>query len=218
LIDIVQTNYVAGQSKSVKYKISASTYFNLKYLRAYIALLQNRNDIAEKEFLALKKEYSEYFKANRPSMGKESPEKILLTGSKKWTDLKSLPPALTNYVEGLTQWLSPEGLYRIKSGLQYQIALGHETERLKKFQKFVEEPGYIADVSALRLAHAQSIGKNLLAAAHLAEKNMDSLTLKTELGRLEIVWLNRTQGIRSMDEVLENYKSQTRAAEEYLDK
>lgn len=219
LLDVLAGNYESAQRLGNQ-KISDSTYYRARYLRAYLALADKRTEGAATAFSDLKSDYEKNLIVIKPTLSSEDILNNIRETNQKWTDINNLPDELTEQLGLISEWEGAEVRKDFEAKIFYQMALTREINRARRFQNELtgESAGYLKSLESLQAITWNEFAMRYDDTLKKLSKDLDTLKIKAELGRLEIVWLRRAEGARSLDEVIENYRQETRSADEFMEK
>jgi hypothetical protein len=212
LLDVIITTYETGlgQNRSV----SPAMYFRIRYLQAYIELIENNVQKATGQFEALEQAISVYIKPKIEQLAKARDiAKKIASENSKWIDMKAMPEDVRTFLETSSDWTDSASRKRIERLIGLQFSLTRELARLQSEKDF---SGYVAAVRSLEITNAKNLEAELVSAARATAKAMRVLKIKSDLGRIEIKWVERTQGVRSIDELLESYKGEVDEVEDHF--
>ena len=223
LIDVLKANYESAQKSSLNLKISSATYYKARYLEAYIILVQQRTEAATGLFSELQRDYSKY-----PLLKRDANVGIYLNNSKmaaflKGQDIKS--SNFRNFQENvslvmpvISDWVTPELKAQLEKEIKLETAYSFELDRTSKFKSQFNDT--LTDYPALTQKLWESTLPQVLKKYALVNTKLNQginvLSLKAELGKLEITWMARAQGTRSLDEVTDDYISKINVINELM--
>jgi hypothetical protein len=100
------------------------------------------------------------------------------------------------------------------------MALTRELNRTYRFQSLLtgDVVNYQKDIRDLQDKSWKVFAARYDGTLTKLAKDLETLKIKAELGRLEIVWLKRAEGVRSIDEVIDNYRQSARYIDEFIEK
>lgn len=212
LLDVILTTYETGlgQARSV----SPGMYFRARYLQSYIELVENNVAQATSQFEALEQAISQYMKPQIEELlkARDIANKIA-SENVKWIDMKAMPADVQRFLEVIGDWTDASVRKKIDRLISLQFSLAREKARFATESEF---SGYAQTVAKLESANLKDLGSELVSAARASAKAMRVLKIKSDLGRIEIKWVERTQGVRSIDELLESYKREVDEVEDHL--
>lgn len=220
IVDIITAQYHGQNSRSATLDVPPSLYYRLRYLRAYIALVQKQGDEAVAEFIDLRKDFDYFFKRTQKQLKPEKALKLLAKNSGAWADIKGLPRFVRDQLQQLENWSGPAAVSKLLNGIKYRMALGHELRRTKNHRGAIQKVwrGYPRLIKKLSQSQWKDLRKTYdLEVSRLAQK-INTLSLKAEMGRLEVIWLGRAQGARTVDEIISGYNSQVEFISDYFEK
>ena len=191
-------------------KVSPTLYYRTKYLKAYLALIEQRQEGASNEFSQLKGSFDQFSKSIKTNL---TPEKVLKDLAPKGvSEIKELPPYLEVQMSYLSEWLGADVALGFEKEIRFQVALNKEMEKMNILPK-----PYSSQLNLLKAQSFKLFSHQYSAILVKLNKSLETLSLKAELGRLDVFWLNHTEGARNLDEVIENYKQTTKSFENYIE-
>lgn len=212
LLDVIITTYETGLGKNRA--VSAAMYFRARYLQAYIELVENNVAKATGQFDALEQAISGYMKPQIENFLKARDfAKRIVTENSNWIDLKAIPQEIQDFLSAVGDWTDPATRKKMERAIELQLSLSKEKRRFQGEKEF--EP-YLQTVLALEAGQSKDLETLMVSAARAAAKAIRVLKIKSDLGRIEIKWVERTQGVRSIDELLETYRREVAEVEDHL--
>ncbi len=215
LLDVLISSFESPKKTSSDLNISSTLYYRSRYLKAYLALLEQRPEGASNEFSQLKGDYDKFLKQGFSEFNLTALTSNF-SSSNGLADMKSLPPLVENQTNYMADWLGAEISLDFQSDARFQVAVNKEINRMKKLNS-KESTGYLAGLLNLKMKSYKNFEMRDSKSIIKLQRAMETLSLKAELGRLDVFWLNRAQGARTLDEVIESYKQSTRSVESYTD-
>ncbi len=211
------TSYFTGQD--IKNQIyGADVYFRTKYLQAFIELISENREKAKELFVSLKEQVQKFKKDNlvKPIHSSSSKKKLL--------NLKTYSQLLTAEYDFITKlrgavdtWSTVGDLKQLDRNLRYLIALNTEIETLRKLKRR-ELASHLSQMRKLQSLQVDHIVAIMDQQAFETKRNIEAVEFKATMGQVENFWANRTEGKRTLAEVLESYKAEIAEVEEYLGK
>jgi len=218
LADVLINNYESIDRRVKNLRVSANLYFKMRYLRAYIALLQKRLPESESFFSSLKTDYEKYQKSLSPPLEQSRVVQELKTSLEKWGDPRSYSSSAAKTLDVVEQWRGADARRGLERLFKFQMALARESSRLQDIGATSPEiMAYKRKIESLKQAHWKNIERAYQPLLSSTQRILDAFALKADLGRLEIVWLNRADGIRNLDQAVENYREQVGAVDDFLE-
>ena len=156
----------------------------------------------------------------RPTLQSETSLSAIKEGNEKWTDIGNLPEGLNEQLDLISQWEGAEVRKNFENQIYYQMALTREIARTEKYKPELtgDSADYAKNLKLIQDKTWKEFADQFQGMMKKLSKDIETLKVKAELGRLEIVWLKRAEGARSLDEVIDNYRQEARAADEFLEK
>lgn len=215
LLDVIISTYESPQKIESDLKISPSHYYRSRYLKAYLALLEQRPEGAANEFSQLKGDYDKFLSAFKKEKIEEELKKIQ-TAPIVSSEIKTVAPLVGARLNFFEEWLGAEVGEFYNKQFKMQTALNNELLRMQRVLGD-ESKNYISDLDALKKKSFEKLEKEYVQTLEKLAQSMSTLSLKCELGRLDVFWLNRAQGARNLEEVIDSYKQTTKSIENYVD-
>lgn len=212
----ILVSYFTGQD--VKNQMfGADVYFRAKYLQAYIELISQNRDKAREMFAALKTEIQKFKKENfKIQIPKDT--KVKLAQIKTYSQfLNKEYKFISSFRTFMSTWSAVEDQKNLDKELRYLVALNAEVERMKKI-KNSNLYDYIDIIEKAQKAQLNLVYESMEAYLKLSRRNIDSIEFKANMGQVENFWAARTEGKRTLAEVLDAYKKEVTYVEEYLGK
>jgi tetratricopeptide (TPR) repeat protein len=217
LLDVLVGNYETKKRAMFDLKITPTVYYRARYLRAYLALVEQRPEGAVNEFLDLKNDYDKFLSKNKPGMDIVSTLQLIRDGNQDWTDIRYIPPVIIKQLDLIGEWMGPEVRETFKRDILLQMGLTREVQRMARAKDEVTEDAYVDDLEQLQDTSWRLFVNRYTRVLKKTEQNMSTLSLKAEVGRLEVIWLGRAQGARNLDEVIDNYGQSVRAIDDFIE-
>jgi tetratricopeptide (TPR) repeat protein len=210
-------SYFTGQD--VKDQIfGADLYFRIKYLQAYIELISQNRDKSQQLFADLKLEIQRFRKENLSKVIIPSDTAKKLSRLKSYAQLLSKDYAyIAKFRSFMNTWSTVGENKGVDDELRYLIAINSEMDTVRKLKSRTFSHYY----KRLRVTQKLQI-RMLIASMEQAlkesKRNIDSLEFKANMGQIENFWAARTEGKRTLSEVLDAYKREVTLVEDHLGK
>ncbi len=217
LLDVIIGNYEGIQKSGSYLKISSSNYFQSRYLKAYLSLVEAREDGAASEFSDLRRDIDNFSKKQIAFLDAKESLTQIHSSNIKWAGLKELPLKVREQLKLVGEWIGPDIQKTLESDLLFQLSLSRELARSTVLKKD-ELPTYLSTIDKLKNRTWEKFSKKYKENIDRLGQGFRALSLKAELGRMEIIWMARSQGARNMDEVLENYQQRIRSLDEFMER
>jgi len=81
-----------------------------------------------------------------------------------------------------------------------------------------EFSAYLSKLKAIQRLQARVVYEEMVQSMGQAKRNIDSIEFKANMGQVENFWAARTEGKRTLAEVLDTYKKEVTHVEDYLGK
>lgn len=212
LSDVLMASY-ASTSQVGNMKVPASYYFQTKYLRAYIELLELQQEVASQSFISLKSEYEDFVKKLRGELVASKATNLFKNEIHKWPDVRTFPPVIETQLAAIGDWMGPDLRLDMERLILQQVALSQESKRTRTYSvAFMGQlESYPAKIDRLKGFNLAVLTKKYESNVSRLNKALNGLTLKTEMARLEVAWMGRAQGARTMDDIIESYRQEVGA-------
>jgi hypothetical protein len=208
-------SYFTSQNQSNQI-FGADLYFRTKYLQSYIELISENREKARDMFSSLKAEIQKFKKTNFAKMT------IPKNMDEQLKNLSSTLPLLSNNFEYLRKfrefignWGATDNIKQLDNHVRNLVALNQELRTLA-FLRNGEFDGYARKVKKLRAAEIAWIHKSMFSYFSIAKRNIESLEFKANMGQVENFWADRTEGKRTLADVLEAYKNEVSYVEDRI--
>lgn len=199
-IDVVLSSY--SDFSDDKAEISQREYFNLRYLRAYLGIVQSgASDVAREMDLALGDLNSA---RKRSKLTPKEIDKIISEMSKakrSWRDLKRDNSDFRELVSFLGNWGSHYKNQNVIQKMKYHLALSFESKRLKVFS----DKAYRADIKRIFDINKSAIKADIIRAYAETREAMNGFELRIQLAKYKTDVLQATKGVRSLEQAKEIY-------------
>ncbi len=215
-------SYFTGQD--VKKQIfGADVYFRAKYLQAYIELISENRDRSRDLFAGLRVEIQKFKKYNiskNSSKGIAIPKDTLI----KLSQLKTYSQLLNKeydfigkFRSFMSTWSSVEDSKNLDADVRYLVAINSEIDTVRRL-KSAELVDYLKKLKVTQKLQAQVVYLTMEQSLQQSRRNIDSIEFKANMGQVENFWAARTEGKRTLAEVLDSYKREITMVEDYLGK
>lgn len=210
-------SYFTGQD--VKNQIfGADVYFRVKYLQAYIELISQNREISRELFASLKTEIQKFKKDSLKKIAIPKDAMIKLSKLKTTSQLLSKDYAfIAKYRNFMQTWSAVNEMKALDKDIRYLIAINSEMESLQKIRGG-EFSSYISRLKSIQRLQSKIVYEEMNQSMKQARRNIDSIEFKANMGQVENFWAARTEGKRTLAEVLDAYKKEVTHVEDYLGK
>ncbi|MBK9294556.1 MAG: hypothetical protein IPM57_08945 [Oligoflexia bacterium] len=215
LLEVMISTYESPLKIESDLKVSTTQYFKARYLKAYLALLEQKPEGAANEFSQLKGDYDKFLYSLSKEKFQDEVE-VLKTEPIVSSEVSTYTPKLNAHLDYVKEWLGAEVGSHYLNEIKLQAAINNEITRLEKFDGELEKK-YSQSLKTLKVKSFARFKKQYFKAQEKLAQAMGTLSLKCELGRLDVFWLNRAQGARNLEEVIDNYKASTKSIGAYVD-
>ena len=218
LLDVIIGHYESAQRLGNEQKVTTNAYYRARYLKAYMSLIEQRAEGAASEFADLKDEYEITLDELRQSLNSTEPLELIKNENQKWTDIKNFPDKLAAQMDLISEWLGADNKKSIESDIFFQMALRREIDRIKNNPGVTEKdnPAYLKTLETLQEKTWGIFASQYKFTMKKVERELNTLKVKAELGKMEIVWRKRAEGARSLDEVVDSYRQEAKAVDEFM--
>lgn len=204
----------SGQESGDTVSLSSNNYFQVRYVRSYLELVQgdinNTNDL----FSPLRSDFGIYQKS---ALNTESEVKSALSdffnSELNWINFKNSNTALSNLNSMSKNWLPLNESILTEKLFKIYIATKLEMKRIQKIKSFSNYTKAIAKLNSLA---KENLNANIL---KTWEHNNDLLTgfdLKLLLGKNQIQWIKESNGLKSLDDAIKLYEEKQRYLSSFL--
>lgn len=210
-------SYFTGQD--IKNQIfGADLYFRTKYLQAYIELISQNRDRSQQLFADLKVEIQRFRKENllKATIPADTEKNFLRL--KSYSQLLNKDYAfISKFRNFMNTWSTVGEFKSVDDELRYLIAINSEIDTIRNLKSSTFSSYY------KRLRITQRLQIEMLVASmerslKESKRNIDSMEFKANMGQVENFWAARTEGKRTLSEVLDAYKREVTLVEDYLGK
>lgn len=208
-------SYFTGQD--IKDQIfGADVYFRTKYLQAYIELISQNREKSRELFIGLKNEIQKFKKENFAKNIVPKDTGIKLLKIKSYSQMLNKDyDFIAKFRKYMTTWSSVNELKNFDNAVRYLVALNVEIETVQKL-KNSEFNSYLETLKKSQRLQANYILAAITQQLKESKRNIDSLEFKANMGQVENFWADRTEGKRTLAEVLDAYKREVTHVEDYL--
>ncbi len=219
LINVLMSIYESKNKQVIQSAIPDNLYYESKYLRAYIDLIMQNSEKSKKRLAELFQELKRYKTKNTYN------DQSVLQVIKLIHDVDSIPKLqakqysllgkVRNYI---ASWAANDSTARVDDQVRFLVAVNKEISRVQviKNVEFVDQ--YILRLQKLKKAAIQTTAQTIYAGVKNAERSIESLSFKANMGQLENYWADQTEGKRSLADVIDDYKFGIMQVEDYLGK
>lgn len=212
----ILVSYFTGQD--IKNQIfGADVYFRAKYLQAYIELISENRERSRDLFASLKTEIQSFKKTNlKASIPKDTMVRLskLKSSSQLLSKEYDFVPKFRSF---MNTWSTIEETKALDKDLRYLMAVNAEMDTIQNL-KSREFSGYLSKLKAIQRLQARVVYEEMVQSMMQARRNVDSIEFKANMGQVENFWAARTEGKRTLAEVLDAYKKEVTHVEDYLGK
>lgn len=193
----------------------ADLYFRARYLQAYIELVSQNREKARDMFTALKNEIGRFKNLNlkKMSLPKDLNKKLLELDS-----MSKLVKQEYHYISELRRfiknWNTTTDLKYLDNHIRSLIAANKEISTIKTLGNNYLD--YQKNVRRLRDAEVTWIKDAISLYIKKSQRTFESLEFKAKMGQVENFWTERTEGKRTLADVLETYKNEVNYLEDRM--
>lgn len=207
------------ESQKKTLAIADDSYFKSRYLAGYIELLSGNTEKSKKILRQLSSDIEKYKGGFQIS---DNHIRTLFKQIREVDNVSKLQEKqfrLLSKIRNLVfSWDRLATLIQIDDGIRYVIAINKELKQIEKLKIASNLPNYKNSLMRLRQAVVQSVAQAAYHGVLSSQKTIESLLFKSNMGQLENVWAERTEGKRTLAEVIEDYKYGVMQVEDYLGK
>jgi hypothetical protein len=215
LLDVMITTYESGYGDERK-GISTSMYFRSRYLQAYIELVLRNSKRSEALFKSLKEAIEKFEKQSliTESAAAELAKRIS-AHNLEWIDMRAIPKDIQGFLEMTKEWGDIRFRKRLDRLIDYKFALSRELKRLQDEPKS-DFDEYVKNLRTLDQKTSAEMELEFMRAQRNIARSIRVMKIKSDLGRIEIIWADRAQGVRGIGELLESYQQEVDEVEDFF--
>lgn len=215
LLDVMITSYESGFGDGSK-GVSTSTYFRSRYLQAYIELLSKNKKRTESLFNSLRDAIVKFEKESSFSDEQAAQlANLIANDNLQWIDMKAMPQEIHRFLNLARDWGDIRFRKRLERLIDYQFSLSREINRMRE-QPRAEFDSYLRNLQALDQKNKNLLVSEFIKAARTISRSIKVMKIKADLGRIEIIWSDRAEGMRGIGELLESYQQEVDDVEDFL--
>jgi hypothetical protein len=196
----------------------ADVYFRTKYLQAYIELISQNRDKSKEMFSDLKNEILNFKKVSYSKMAVPPDLETKLYKIDTYSQLlqkeNSFIGKFRNFMD---TWSTMTEAKNLDNDLRYMISVNAEVKTIENL-KSSELDSYLNKLKTIQKIQVELVANSMEQYLKQSKKNIDSLEFKANMGQVENFWAARTEGKRTLADVLETYKKEVTYVEDYLGK
>lgn len=199
-IDVLLSSY--SEFSEDRSEISQHEYFSLRYLRAYLGLVQSGASNVEED-LSLALQDIENIK-KKVNISDDAALKVLASlndSSKTWTDLINEGGDFKVFVDFFGNWGSGYKNRSLVQSMKFHLALSIEKKNAEKYNN----AGYLKSISELHAAHKESLEKSFIASFRTTLQALNGFELRIKLAKQKKNVLAETEGLRNLEQAKEIY-------------
>jgi hypothetical protein len=197
--------------------VSDRSYFEARYLRSYIDIIKkgakNQTQKFEELKIAAEKKHKEEEFFQKKVVGKLQSE--IQKNSAKWLDLKSASASVVEFLDFSKTWVQESIHFELERSVELTMSLTKEIERISKLD-FDDKSNFVSQLQRLKMASDQELEKRIAQVVDESSRTIRSIQIKAEMGKLEMEWVNRNEGVRDANELLKGYQESVKSVEDYL--
>ncbi len=214
LLNVLASVYESNQKD---FEIPDGSYFRSRYLSGYIELLTENSEKSKKILKQLSTDLVKYKTRHIFTDGDiralfreiREVDNIAILRNKRFQSLGKIR-------EFVFSWDRIGTVIRIDDGIRYIIALNKEIKQIGKAK--IDMGSYKTALMKIRQGVLQDTAQVAYSGILNSQKTIESLLFKSNMGQLENFWAERTEGKRTLAEVIEDYKFGVMQVEDYLGK
>jgi tetratricopeptide (TPR) repeat protein len=210
-------SYFTGQD--IKNQMfGADVYFRTKYLQAYIELISENREKSRQMFSDLKTEIQKFKKDTYAKTTVPKDTEAKLYKIKNYSQLLDKDyNFIGNFRDFMNTWSSTAETKKLDNDLRYLIAVNVEVDTVENLKSSSLET-YLSSLKHTQELLVQLVATSMQKYLKESKKNVDSIEFKANMGQVENFWAARTEGKRTLAEVLDTYKKEVTYVEDYLGK
>lgn len=210
--DILNIIHLKVSSLQSTNSIYDDMFFRVKYLQGYIDLITNNSESAKIIFQKITNDILKYKKENLRTLQVAFGLVKSLDSIKSKADFqnKKLYQKFFNRTIG---WISQALVSEADRGLRVLIALNLELNR----KEFLSTE-YVQKIEELKRKHMNYLADVYKESFNDYKRSLDSIHFKSNMGQIENIWAQRTEGKRTIAEALDAYNKDLSGVEEYLER
>lgn len=213
----ILVNYFTSRA-SIQTIFGADVYFRTRYLQGYVELITQNADKSKQIFTSLNAEVKSY----RDSVfGQIKIPKTLISQLRNvqaYLDLQDPKfSVLKQYRDFMEQWDDQLNVSEFDRNMKLLISLNIESKNLVSNTN-PELKNYRISIAKLQERQSKLVVFNIQNYLVNSQRGLDSILFKASMGQVENIWAERTEGKRTLAEVLDTYKSEVNQVEGYLAK
>lgn len=211
----ILVNYLTSKDM-VQSSFGADIYFRIRYLQAYIELITQNSDNAKILFSSLNAEIKAYKKNVLEKIKLPKSLEGQLKEIKSYAGLiEAKYNLIKKYRDFLQQWDDQQNITNFDKEIKTLIAINLEVDRVTKLSGN-DFNTYKKNIRELQNKQAKLVLFNIQNYLVNTQRNIDSILFKSNMGQVENVWAERTEGKRTLAEVLDTYRAEVNQVESYL--
>jgi hypothetical protein len=216
MLDILISTFEGRGKERGKGGITEKIYYRSRYLKAYLSISKKESLRAARDFELLGSDFEKFakFKVAKVNRAAEKLSRIANKISNQQAIIKG-EKELSTYLSDVAVWAGDLTRRKLESSYALYKAVAHESRRLgvpksKLIAKYASDLKHMEKVTRLRFQIlARQTGVRL-------KRELKMLELKTQMGKVENIWMQRTEGLRSMDEIIDGYREEVESVSVYL--
>jgi hypothetical protein len=217
LIDVIKTEFEQNLSGRSKLIIPSAMYLQVRYLEAYSKLVDSDLEHALTEFEELKNEVKQFESAKGSDRDANLLANLIRKNGNSWSDERDFPLPLEAQLLSYSYLLAPGEQRKIKRLIQLYLAYTHELTHVEHLDSTHDDKNlgsYKADLQNLGTSVIEQIRLEFLKDNESSTQALNSVGLKARLGKLEVATIQRAHGVKSLDDVIQDYLLSIRQMDE----
>lgn len=214
LLDVLITTYESRLSTGQN--VGPASYYRGRYLQAYIELVEKNGQRAENLFRSLNSAIEKYAKEQERIINKSNDySRQIATESQNWIDVRAMPAEIKEFLFLVKEWGDPRQKHNLDRVIDRHISYVRELQKLKT-NPSPDFAQYREEIAKLEQQNRIFMAQEFERASRSVNRAFSVMKIKSELGRIEIIWSQRAQGVRSIGELLEAYQQEVNDVEDYF--
>jgi hypothetical protein len=216
LLEIMIAGHEGYTAQAGSYNIGSKLYYEARYLGSYVKILGESTDAAQLSFAAMEHEFAQFAKVKEREVDRiKRLAKNQDPSGWQWTRIENMPPEWRRYIDTVRVWADDKWVQQLTTGVQHMAAIDMELERLRdnEDRRF---SGYRKSLEMLKGQVSDLLRLSILASSKNILQKVEMIRLKTNMGKVESIWVKRTEGMRSIDEVLDAYRKEAKLIGDYI--
>jgi hypothetical protein len=201
-IDVLLSSY--SEFSDDRSEISQNEYFSLRYLRAYLGLVQTGASNVEED-LSLALQDIKNIKQKVDVSDKKALEvlKHLNEANKTWAELTTEGADFQSFIDFFSNWGSAFKNRQLMESMKFHLALSLEKKNIKKYKN----PKYEAWIIELHKEHLAKLSIDFIESFRTTLQALNGFELRIQLAKQKKNVLAETEGLRNLEQAKEIYQN-----------